>query len=106
MGAGAAGLMAAVAATDMGHKVTVIEKNEKAGKKIFITGHLEYDPLTLKEEYERDLAKGLEIKVPKNYFKNDNPALAPMVRWRSHASLLFSNWLNYCVYQVTPYNLD
>jgi len=75
-------------------------------KRIFITGHSEYDPLTLKSEYDRDVAKGLDIKIPKNYFLNDDPHQTPMVRWRSHASLLFSNWLNYCVYQVTPYVLE
>jgi len=75
-------------------------------RRIFITGHSEYDPLTLKSEYDRDIAKGLDIKIPKNYFLNDDPQQTPMVRWRSHASLLFSNWLNYCVYQVTPYVLE
>jgi homoserine O-succinyltransferase len=75
-------------------------------RRIFITGHSEYDPLTLKSEYDRDVAKGLKIKIPENYFLNDDPEQTPMVRWRSHASLLFSNWLNYCVYQVTPYLLD
>jgi len=75
-------------------------------KRIFITGHSEYDPLTLKSEYDRDLAKGLDIKIPKNYFPEDDPGKPPFVRWRSHANLLFSNWLNYCVYQVTPYVLE
>jgi len=75
-------------------------------KRVFVTGHSEYDPLTLKSEYERDVEKGLDIKIPRNYFKNDNPKEAPMVRWRSHAHLLFSNWLNYCVYQATPYVLE
>lgn len=75
-------------------------------KRIFVTGHSEYDPLTLKAEYERDIAKGLDIKIPKNYFLNDDPGEEPVVKWRSHASLLFSNWLNYCVYQVTPYQLE
>jgi homoserine O-succinyltransferase len=75
-------------------------------KRIFVTGHSEYDPLTLKSEYDRDIAKGLDIKIPKNYFRNDDPKQMPMVKWRSHASLLFSNWLNYCVYQVTPYLLE
>ena len=75
-------------------------------KNIFVTGHSEYDPLTLKYEYERDLAKGINIQIPKNYFQNDNPSKAPLVHWRSHANLLFSNWLNYYVYQVTPYILD
>jgi len=75
-------------------------------RRIFVTGHSEYDPHTLKSEYDRDVAKGLDIKLPRNYFRNDDPQQAPMVRWRSHASLLFSNWLNYCVYQVTPYLLE
>ena len=76
------------------------------GKNIFVTGHSEYDPLTLKEEYERDLAKGMNPIIPRNYFPEDNPDLAPAVSWRSHANLLFSNWLNYYVYQVTPYNIE
>jgi homoserine O-succinyltransferase len=75
-------------------------------KRVFVTGHSEYDPLTLKSEYDRDVAKGLDIKIPKNYFLNDDPGQSPIVKWRSHASLLFSNWLNYCVYQVTPYVLE
>ena len=75
-------------------------------RRVFITGHSEYDPITLKSEYDRDIAKGLDIKIPENYFLNDDPGQTPIVRWRSHASLLFSNWLNYCVYQVTPYLLD
>lgn len=75
-------------------------------KRVFITGHSEYDPLTLNSEYERDINKGLDIKIPKNYFQNDDPTREPMVKWRSHANLLFSNWLNYCVYQVTPYILE
>ena len=75
-------------------------------KRIFITGHSEYDPLTLKSEYDRDIIKGLDIKIPKNYYTNDNPQKSPMVRWRSHAHLLFSNWLNYCVYQATPFILE
>ncbi|MBN1685025.1 MAG: homoserine O-succinyltransferase [Spirochaetales bacterium] len=74
------------------------------GKQIFVTGHSEYDPLTLKKEYERDRARGMEIRVPEHYFENDDPAHPPIVNWRSHSHLLFSNWLNYYVYQVTPYN--
>lgn len=76
----------------------------KDGRQIFISGHLEYNPLTLKLEYERDKAKGLPIEVPENYFPDDNPALLPVTRWRAHANLLFSNWLNYYVYQETPYD--
>lgn len=79
----------------------------KDGKRVFVTGHSEYDPDTLKSEYERDLAKGMaDVEMPKNYFPNDDASKEPVVRWRSHASLLFSNWLNYCVYQETPYELD
>ena len=78
----------------------------KDGKKVFVTGHSEYDPNTLKDEYLRDISKGFEIELPKNYFPEDNPGLAPEVKWRSHANLLFTNWLNYYVYQVTPFELD
>jgi len=76
----------------------------KDGRHIFVTGHSEYDPLTLKGEYDRDVNKGLPIHVPRNYYPGDNPATMPKVRWRGHAHLLFSNWLNYYVYQVTPYD--
>jgi homoserine O-succinyltransferase len=72
---------------------------------VFVTGHPEYDRLTLKAEYDRDVAKGLPIAVPKNYFPSDDPTREPQVTWRSHAYLLYSNWLNYCVYQGTPYDL-
>ncbi|MFC2113454.1 homoserine O-succinyltransferase [Bacteroidota bacterium] len=78
----------------------------KDGKKIFVTGHSEYDPNTLKEEYERDLGKGIDIQVPVNYFPGNDPSKTPLVQWRSHANLLYTNWLNYYVYQVTPYDLD
>lgn len=74
------------------------------GRQVFVTGHLEYDPLTLKEEYERDVQKGLPIKPPVNYFPDDDHLQMPLVRWRSHANLLYMNWLNYYVYQETPYN--
>jgi homoserine O-succinyltransferase len=77
----------------------------REGKKVFVTGHSEYDPLTLKEEYERDKNKGLPIHMPKNYFQNNDPSKPPIVSWRSHAYLLFQNWLNYYVYQATPYNI-
>ena len=76
------------------------------GQQIFVTGHSEYDPFTLKEEYDRDHSKGIDIKVPKNYFPGDNPNCPPIIGWRSHANLLFSNWLNYYVYQETPYDLS
>ncbi|QAY68254.1 homoserine O-acetyltransferase MetA [Paenibacillus protaetiae] len=75
------------------------------GKQIFVTGHSEYDPLSLKYEYDRDVAKGMEIAIPKNYFPGDNPDRTPRSTWRAHANLLFSNWLNYYVYQQTPYEL-
>lgn len=77
----------------------------KNGRQIFITGHSEYDPLTLKKEYDRDLAKGININVPENYYPKDDPLKPPVVKWRGHSNLLFSNWLNYYVYQETPYNL-
>lgn len=76
------------------------------GRHLFVTGHSEYDPLTLKAEYDRDRSKGMPIHIPANYYPRDDPAQAPTVRWRGHANLLFSNWLNYCVYQITPYDLD
>ena len=72
----------------------------------FITGHAEYDPLTLKGEYDRDKAAGLDVSVPCNYYPGDDPSRPPVVRWRSVANLLFANWLNYYVYQETPYELD
>ena len=72
---------------------------------IFVTGHSEYDDLTLHLEYSRDRDRGLNIEVPCNYYPEDNPENPPLNRWRSHANLLFSNWLNYCVYQVTDYDL-
>ncbi len=77
----------------------------KEGRQIFVTGHSEYDPDTLRKEYLRDKAAGLPISVPKNYFPDDDDTLDPLVRWRGHANLLFSNWLNYFVYQTTPYDI-
>ena len=77
----------------------------KDGKQIFITGHSEYDAETLNKEYVRDKNAGLPIEVPKNYFPNDDDTKPPKVTWRSHANLLFSNWLNYFVYQTTPYDI-
>ena len=76
------------------------------GRQIFVTGHPEYDKLTLDTEYRRDLAKGLPIAVPQNYYPGDDPSQSPLFRWRAHAHLLYSNWLNYYVYQNTPYDLD
>lgn len=76
------------------------------GRQIFILGHQEYDKETLANEYFRDVDRGLDIEVPKNYFKDDDPKEEVLFRWRSHASLLFTNWLNYYVYQATPYDLE
>ncbi|MDP1546709.1 MAG: homoserine O-succinyltransferase [Anaerolineales bacterium] len=78
----------------------------KDGRHIFVTGHSEYDPLTLKGEYDRDIDKGLPVNVPINYYPQDDPSREPTVRWRGHANLLYSNWLNYYVYQVTPYDVN
>ena len=76
-------------------------------RQFFITGHAEYDPLSLKGEYDRDMAAGMSnVDVPKNYYPDDDPTKMPVVRWRSVANLLFANWLNYYVYQETPYELD
>ncbi len=76
------------------------------GRQIFVTGHSEYDAGTLNKEYVRDVKAGLPISVPKNYFPDDDPSREPLVTWRSHANLLYSNWLNYFVYQVTPYDIS
>ena len=78
----------------------------RGGSQIFVTGHAEYDADTLKMEYERDRAKGMDTAIPENYFPNDDPTKPPIMRWRSHANLLFANWLNYYVYQETPYDLQ
>lgn len=78
----------------------------RGGREFFITGHAEYSPLTLDSEYRRDLGKGLPIEMPKHYYRDDKPELGPVVTWRAHANLLFTNWLNYYVYQETPYNID
>ena len=77
----------------------------KEGRQIFVTGHSEYDPDTLEREYFRDKYAGLPIQVPKNYYPDDDDSKAPIVRWRGHGNLLYSNWLNYFVYQTTPYNI-
>jgi homoserine O-succinyltransferase len=78
----------------------------KNGRQVFVTGHSEYDPLTLKTEYDRDVNKGAKIHIPINYFPDNDPTQEPLVKWRGHANLLFSNWLNYYVYQETPYDLN
>jgi homoserine O-succinyltransferase/O-acetyltransferase len=76
------------------------------GRQIFVTGHSEYDPCTLKWEYDRDVGKGMEIAIPLNYYPDNDPAQLPPITWRAHANLLFSNWLNYYVYQETPFDLS
>ncbi len=77
----------------------------RGGREFFITGHSEYSPYTLDFEYRRDIQKGMNPSIPANYYIDDNPSNPPIVRWRSHANLLFSNWLNYFVYQETPYDI-
>ncbi len=95
-------------------EVALLSESDEAGvyivasqdrRHFYITGHSEYDPLTLKEEYERDVKHGLSIQLPRNYFPHDDPSQPPIVLWRGHAHLLFSNWLNYYVYQRTPYEI-
>lgn len=95
--------------------ITVLAESEEAGillamakegRQIFIMGHLEYDRVTLDEEYRRDQEKGLEIQKPKNYYKDDDPSIRPLLLWRAQANNLYTNWLNYYVYQATPYDLD
>ncbi len=95
--------------------LTILAESKEAGiyivaskdrKNFFVTGHSEYDAETLHEEYIRDLEKGLDIQVPANYYPDDDPKQKPLVTWRSHANLLYTNWLNYYVYQATPYNIE
>ncbi|MBP3459072.1 MAG: homoserine O-succinyltransferase [Lachnospiraceae bacterium] len=106
-----------VAAEDIHNckELTVLAESEEAGvylamagegKQFFVMGHSEYDRLTLRDEYFRDVNKGLEIAVPKNYFPDDDPNQRPHLQWRSHSNNLYSNWLNYYVYQITPYDLN
>jgi len=78
----------------------------RSGRTFYITGHSEYSPLTLDKEYKRDLAKGTSIQMPTNYYTNNDPKQKPLVTWRAHANLLFSNWLNYFVYQETPFDIN
>ena len=87
-------------------KAGVYVVTSKNGRQIFITGHSEYDAETLKNEYDRDVALGKTIKIPENYYPDDDPTKPPIVSWRGHAHLLFSNWLNYFVYQSTPYDVQ
>jgi len=95
--------------------LTILSESEESGvymvasvngREFFLTGHSEYSPDTLDTEYKRDLSKNLPIDIPKNYYIDDNPDNKPLVRWRSQANMLFVNWLNYFVYQKTPYNID
>jgi len=92
-----------IAASEEAGVYIVMAKN---GRQIFVTGHSEYDPDTLKREYDRDIAKGMDMHIPCNYYPDDDPSKQPVVRWRGHANLLFSNWLNYYVYQETPYDIS
>lgn len=78
----------------------------RGGREFFITGHLEYSPDTLDKEYRRDIGKRDDVEMPVNYYADDNPDNPPLVRWRAHANLLFSNWINYYVYQETPYDIN
>lgn len=78
----------------------------RGGREFFVTGHSEYAPLTLDQEYRRDQEKGLPIEMPRNYYMDNDPDKGVLVRWRAHANLLFTNWLNYFVYQETPYNIE
>lgn len=84
----------------------VFAVSDHEGRQIFVTGHVEYDPLTLDSEYRRDVDKGLPIKIPHNYYPDNDPTKQPVMRWRSSAHLLFANWLNYYVYQETPYDIN
>lgn len=89
----------------MSEEAGVFAVKSEDNRRFFITGHPEYDPDTLSREYFRDLDKGLPIEVPRNYFPNDDPSQAPVVRWRSAGQLFYTNWLNYYVYQTTPYDI-
>ena len=96
-------------------RLTVIAESEESGvsivmarngREFFVTGHMEYAPDTLDKEYRRDIGKRDDVEMPKNYYKNDNPDNGPVVTWRAHANLFFSNWINYYVYQETPYDIS
>jgi homoserine O-succinyltransferase len=78
----------------------------RGGREFYITGHSEYAPNTLDDEYRRDLNKGLPIHLPRNYYRDNDPSQGPVVRWRGHANLLFTNWLNYYIYQETPFRIE
>ena len=97
------------------NELNIVSKSEESGvnmvmthdgRQFFVTGHSEYSRYTLDTEYKRDLKKNLPIEIPVNYYPDNNPDQEPLMRWRGHANLLISNWLNYYVYQQTPYNLD
>lgn len=94
--------------------LTILADSEEAGvcmvmaedgRQIFVTGHFEYDRMTLDTEYKRDVDKGLDIELPKNYYPGDDPGVKPVLMWRGHSNAMYTNWLNYYVYQVTPYDL-
>jgi homoserine O-succinyltransferase len=96
-------------------RLTILSESEESGvyivsamsgRQIFVMGHPEYDPNALQREYDRDIKKGMDIALPRNYFTDNDPAKPPLVSWRGHANLLFANWLNYYVYQETPYALE
>lgn len=87
------------------HEAGVFIVIAEEGKQIFVMGHPEYDRVTLDNEYKRDVSKGISVKVPKNYYPDDKPDNRPVLVWRAHANIMYSNWLNYYVYQVTPYEL-
>lgn len=96
-------------------EISILSESEEAGlaimstrggREFYLTGHSEYSPLTLHNEYVRDVTKGLAIEIPRNYYADDDPAKQPVVRWAGHANLLFNNWLNYYVYQETPFNVE
>ena len=96
-------------------KITILAESEEAGfflgmakegRQIFVMGHPEYDRVTLDGEYKRDLGKGMDIQLPKNYYQNDDASVKPLLMWRAHANNLYTNWLNYYVYQSTPYDLE
>ena len=95
-------------------EITILAESEEAGlflamagegRRIFVMGHPEYDRITLDGEYKRDMNKGLPIEIPENYYRNDDPSNKPLLTWRAHANNLYTNWLNYYVYQVTPYDM-
>ena len=97
------------------NRLTVIAESEESGvsivmarngREFFVTGHLEYAPDTLDKEYKRDMGKRDDVEMPKNYYRGDNPDQGPIVTWRAHANLFFSNWINYYVYQETPYDIS